>query len=115
MVPRSVRDAYGSLDGIVGRYRQMIDEHIDPEDRAMILQAMLREAAITGEDAEAVRALALQTPPENSYDMMNLITFATSHLIEIPHRVRRAQLAVASYAHETSHARICPVCHARRN
>ena len=47
--------------------------------------------------------------------MMNLITRANSHLIELPQRVRQAQLAVAKYTYEKTHARLCPVCHTRRN
>lgn len=112
---RSIRDAYGSLDRIVVRYRQMMDERIAPSDRAMILEALLREAKISGKDAEAVRALAIEESPENSYQMMNLITRASSHLIELPQRVRQAQLAVANYTYEHEHARICPLCHATRN
>ena len=112
---RSVRDAYGSLDRVVGRYRQMDGEHIAPEDRATMLEAILREARLTGRDADAIRALAIQSPPETSYDMMNLISYASSHIIEAPHQVRRAQLTVANYTHEDEHARVCPVCHSRRN
>jgi len=112
---RSSRDAYNSLDVIVERYRRMMDERVEPAVRAQILEALLREARITGKDAEAVRALALENPPENSYDMMNLISNASSHIIERADRVRQAQLAVANYTHEDTHARICPVCHASRN
>lgn len=111
---RSVKDAYDSLAPIVTRYREMLDEHVEPGDRASALTAMLRAAKITGKDAEAVRALALANPPENSYDMVNLITFASSHIIESPVRARQAQIASAAYANEETHRQICPVCHASR-
>jgi len=111
----SARDAYNSLSRIVERYRRMMDEQIPADQRAMMLEAMLREAKITGEDANAIRALAIENPPQTSYDLMNLLTNATSHLIEDPRRVRRAQNTVASYTSETEHARVCPVCHSRRN
>lgn len=74
-----------------------------------------REAKISGEDANAVRAMAVDNPPNTSYDLMNLLTHATSHLIEDPKRVAIAQKAVASYTSENEHARVCPVCHIRRN
>jgi hypothetical protein len=112
---RSIRQAYGALDHIVNRYRQMIDEGVTPEHRAQVLTAMLREAKISGKDAEAVRALALENPPENRYDILNLITQATSHIIERPQAVRTAQLAAAGYAHEHTNGLECPLCHARRN
>ncbi len=111
----STRAAYQSLDKLVTRYRQMMAEEISPADRSMLLTALLREAKITGKEAEAIRAMALENPPQNSYDMMNLMTAASSHVIENPGRVRRTQLAVASYTSTDEHARVCPVCHARRN
>ena len=112
---RSSREAYNSLIRIVERYRRMMDEQIPADQRAMMLEAMLREAKISGDEANAIRAMAIENPPETSYDMMNLLTNATSHLLEDPRRVRRAQETVASYTSETEHARVCPVCHARRN
>jgi len=110
----SARDAYNSLNRIVERYRVMMNEQIPADQRALMLEAMLREAKITGPDANAIRALAIENPPQNSYDMMNLMTNASSHLLEDPRRVRRAQAAVQSYTSETEHARLCPVCHTRR-
>ena len=112
---RSAREAYNSLNRIVARYRLMMDEQIPADQRAMMLEAMLREAKISGEEANAIRAMAIESPPETSYDLMNLLSNASSHLLEDPRRVRRAQNAVASYTSETEHARVCPVCHARRN
>jgi len=46
---------------------------------------------------------------------MNLLSNATSHLLEDAMRVRRAQNTVASFTSEEEHARLCPVCHTRRN
>ena len=112
---RSSREAYNSLNRIVERYRRMMDEQIPADQRALMLEAMLREAKISGEDGNAIRAMAIENPPETSYDLMNLLTNATSHLLEDPRRVRTAQNAVASYTSETEHARVCPVCHSRRN
>ena len=108
---QSAREAYNSLPNVVNRYRVLLTEAIEPDQRALILEAMLREARISGADADAIRALALENPPNNSYDMMNLITYATSHIFESPARVRTAQLAIADYTSADEHARICPVCH----
>jgi len=111
----STREAYLALDRIVTQYRKMDKEQVPPDQRAMMLEALLREARISGSDANAIRALAIEEPPETSYDMMNLITQATSHIMEDPQRVRRAQLTVADFTSENEHARVCPVCHSRRN
>lgn len=107
--------AYNSLADIINRYREMMNENIPAADRAMMLEAMIREAKISGEDADAVRSMAIERPPENAYDLLNLLTYASSHIIEDPNRVRRAQLTSGDYTSEDSHSRVCPVCHATRN
>ena len=111
---RSVRDAYQALDRIVSKYRSMIDSRIPPEDRAAMLAAMLKEARITGAAADTVRAWAIETPPETAYDMVNLITRASSHLLERPQEIMRAQLAAATFTDEDTHRRICPTCRRER-
>ena len=111
----SVVQAYGAIDGIVGRYRQMREDRITPTHRAAMLEALIRAAHITGADAEAVRAQALENPPRNAYEMMNLITWASSHVLREPERVVRARDAAAGFAASTEHAETCPVCHGRRN
>lgn len=108
---QSVRDAYNAVGRMVARWQQMREENIPPEDRAMILEAMLKEAGIGKKEAEAVRALALQNPPRNTYDVVNLISYASSHLLEHPNQIKRAQNAVAVFQDQSSHARICPLCH----
>ncbi len=112
---RSAHDAYGALDHIVQRYREMSNEEIPQGERAAMLEAMLRQARISGEAANAIRALAIENPPQNSYAMMNLITYASSHLLTQPKQIMRARQVVNGYTTEESHARICPVCRARRN
>lgn len=107
---KSTKDAYNSLGVIVARYKEMMAENVPPGDRAVMLEAMLTEAHITGEEANVIRAMALENPPRNTYDLMNLMTHATSHLIEEPHRVRTAQLAIAEFAGENTHAKVCPIC-----
>lgn len=111
---QSARDAYRSLERVVNRWRQMREEQIPPEDRALVLEAMLKEAGIGKAAADAVRAQALATPPQTAYDVMNLVTWASSHLLERPKEIRRAQNAAASFSEQTEHRRICPVCHRQR-
>jgi len=111
----SAKEAYNSLARIVERYREMSNELIPPEQRAAILEAMLKEAKISGADASAVRALAIESPPQNSYDMLNLLTHATSHLLQSSTAIVNAQEAAATYASASTHARMCPMCHATRN
>jgi len=111
---QSVRAAYQSIGDIVNRYRQMIQERIPPEQRAGILEELLHRAGITGKEAEAVRAQAIQEAPRNTYDMMNLITWASSHIIRSPERIQRTLNASATFTSESQHATICPLCRTRR-
>jgi hypothetical protein len=112
---QSVHAAYQSIDNIVNRYRQMIQERIPADQRAGILEELLHRAGITGKEAEAVRAQAIQQAPRNTYDMMNLITWASSHIIQSPQRIQRALNASATFVSESEHASVCPLCHTRRN
>ena len=107
---QSVQAAYQSIGQVVGRYQEMIQERIPADQRATMLEALLREAGIKGKDAEAVRAQAIENPPRNTYDMVNLITWASSHLITTPIQRHRALNASASFTSASEHARTCPLC-----
>jgi hypothetical protein len=111
---QSVRAAYQSMGAIVNRYRDMIRERVPADQRASMLEELLRRAGITGKEAEAVRAQAIQEPPRNSYDMMNLLTWASSHIVRSPEKIQRALNAGATFTSESQHATICPLCQTRR-
>ena len=110
---QSVQAAYNSLTEVVNRYREMSQDRIPAEHRAAMLEELIRRAGIIGKDAEAIRAQAIQVPPRNSYAIMNLITWATSHVVRSPERRQRALLASAIFMSESEHARRCPLCHSR--
>lgn len=106
----SSREAYRSLDAVVDRYRQLMAEEISAEDRATIINALLASMRANRVTVEAVRAEALRNPPQNSYDVMNLGSWATSHVMEDPAHVVRGQRSLAAFVSEESHARLCPTC-----
>lgn len=107
----SLRAAAGALGKIVQRWQQLRGEDIAPENRAQVLEAMLREMRASKEVVEAVRARAIEEPPRTAYDVMNLITWAGSHVAERPEEIMRAHRAVATFVSTDTHSRICPVCH----
>ncbi len=113
-IRNSAKASYNSLDKIVAQYRKMMDEQIPANQRASMLEALMKEAKITGADAIAIRAMAIENPPQTSYDLMNLLSDATSHLLESPRQIVVAQKAVADYSSESEHSRICPVCRSKR-
>jgi len=108
---KSLHDAYGSLGGIVNRYREMMQDRIPAEQRALILEEMLKRAKIGGEIADVIRSRAIQEPPRNSYEMMNLLTWASSHLITEPAQIGRVREVAATFASEETHHTYCPMCH----
>lgn len=105
------RKAYNSMAKIAKHFDEMARESISPEDRAAILDSMLTNAGMRGEVADAVRAEALAHPPTNTWEMMNLITWGSSHILEEPKEVIRAQKSVKEFIAATSHQRTCPMCH----
>ncbi len=111
---QSARAAYQAMGDVVNRYREMIRERVPADQRAGMLEELLRQAGITGKEAEAVRAQAIQEPPRNAYDMMNLITWASSHIVRSPETIQRALNASAAFTSESQHASICPLCQTRR-
>lgn len=108
---KATRDSYRALNHIMAKYRNMIEERVTPEGRLMVIEGLLKQYRITGKTAESVRALAVERPPENMYDVLNLVTYASSHLIEEPREIRRVQKAAASFMDATERARVCPMCH----
>ena len=107
----SVKRAYNSFDQVVGQWKKLQSENIPQADRARMLAALLKKAQITGEIADAVMAMAVENPPRNAWDMHNLITYASSHLLTAPRQVDRTQKAAAAFADESTHAQTCPLCH----
>lgn len=110
----STRDAYKQVRQIAGDYRRLREEAVSDRDRAMVLANLLKEARLSQEEVAAIQARALEAPPQNAYDVMNLMTWASSHVVTEPSRIFRAQKAARSFASEAEHARTCPVCRSKR-
>ena len=110
----SIHDAYGAMGRIVERWNQLAAEAVAPEDRAMILTALLKEAGFAKETVEAVRARALEEVPGTMYDMLQLVTWGSSHVERDPMRVVRAQRAAGRFHAAETHERRCPTCRRTR-
>ena len=111
---KGLKEAYNSYSKVVERYQQMIKDEIPEAERAMMLEAMIKEAGLKDEAAATVRTMAIDTPIRNSYDILNLITYATSHILEDPKQVNRARRATEVFQDNDSHALFCPVCRKAR-
>lgn len=106
----ALRDAYGAIGALVQRFQLMVQQEVPPEHRASMLAALLKDAGITGREAEAVQAQALNNPPTNAYDLANLVTWATSHVIDEPKQLVRAERAATRFIGNTEHREMCPTC-----
>lgn len=111
---QSIREAYRSLAKIVGEYQQLAHREISDHDRPAILEALIRQAGLHGEEITAIQARALEQPPRNEYEMMNLITWASSHVVQEPVRIARVQRETAEWVAAAEHRQLCPVCHRAR-
>ena len=110
----SIKKAYGSFGEVVDGWKRLAAENVTDHDRATMLEALIRQARLPREVADAVRAMAIERPPRNAWAMHNLITYASSHLLEAPAEVARAQQTAADFGSEERHARTCPICHRAR-
>ena len=106
----AVENAYNGLGESVNRYRDMRKVFIKPSDRALILSGLAKEAGLSGPSAAALFAKATEEPPENAYDVLNIMTWLTSHVLENPQRIVRAQNASARFATEAVYHKHCPTC-----
>jgi len=108
----SMRKAFRAFKGIVDRYHQLAAEILDPHDRAQLLEALIKNSGIR--DAKliaAIRARAIEQPPETAWGMYNMLTWASTHLLEEPRQVMRVRGAYQQFSDELTHSKICPVCH----
>jgi len=110
----SMGRAYRAIEKIIARFRQLAQEEIPPEDRANILSALLKRARLDQDSVRAVQAEALANPPTSSYEMFNLLTWATTHVVQDAPSIVRGMNTAAEYSSEETHRRICPVCHRAR-
>ncbi len=111
---KGIKDSYGAVGAIVARWQAMMREPIAPGNRAFVIAALIKQAGLKGKEKEAVEAQALEAPPTNHYEAMNLLTWAASHAIEEPRAIVRAMTAASDFSSEERHHGLCPVCRRTR-
>lgn len=111
---KGLRDAYQSYGKVVERYQEMAHDEIPEAQRAQVLEAMIREAGLKDEAAATIRTMAIDTPIRTAYDVLNLLTYATSHILTEGRHIHRARRAIEVFQSEDTHSRFCPVCKASR-
>lgn len=107
----TVKKAANSVEGIVTRWRGLLDEHIPPEERSHVIAGIIKDAKLNEEQAAAIWAHVVNEPVENAYDAMNLITWAASHTMTDPRMILRARSFAEEMSRTRRASRACPMCH----
>ena len=110
---KTARQAYNDIGPLTEKYRQMRDHRITPKDRAGAIEGIIREGHLE-ELSEAIHARALQEPPHNAYDLLNLVTWAGTHASGGDYQlVRRANKAATAFSTNVSVHKVCPLCNSQ--
>ena len=107
---QTVSDAYESLDDTVQEWRSMAGFTVSPSDRSLLLGGFIKDARLTGKEQTALLSKATDETPETAFDVLNLLTWLSSHVIQDPTRVRRAQNVAARFIEDEVYHRNCPTC-----
>ncbi len=107
---QSLIRAYAGMDGLLGKWNNLAEEHLTTAERVLLLNGLLKAARVSHAETEIIHNEAMQNPPETSYEVLQLITWAASHVIEEPLAILRAQEAASSFVDAQQHAMWCPTC-----
>jgi hypothetical protein len=107
---QSVTTAYEGLESVMESWRILSQQVLSPEDRNLMLSGLMKRARLTSRMIEMIHGKALEEHPETAYDLLQLLTWATSHVMDDPRRIRRAQLAGAVFTDEVQHQAYCRSC-----
>jgi hypothetical protein len=112
---KNLRKAMDSIGIQTQHFRELQAHRIAPNDRPGALEGVLQQAHLPDDLEDLVRARALAHPPENAWEMLNLITYATSHATTDYDIVRRSNKAMSTFAHNVAVHKVCPLCHEHSN
>ena len=104
------KDAYEGMADAAGEWSAMAETPLHPHGSRAILQEALQRAGIRGRHADMVLERAAMESPETMYDVLNLLTWVSSHLLTTPSAVVRAQNASVEYSRAAVSGR-CPACY----
>jgi hypothetical protein len=100
-----------AVNNVMDKYRDMVGQTIEDKDRSAAVEGYIRQARLGGDDAQVIRAQAMNEPPRNQYDLFNMATATATHrqnksLSEMLKQQRRAAGNVGAHAHQG----YCPAC-----
>lgn len=102
----------GSIDEVMGKYAGMVGEEIPEGDgRILALEGMVRAARLNRPMADAMRDQAVAHPPQNMYDLYNILTYVSTHNTKNFDSQVQAMRRAGQQAEIGEHAQYCPTCH----
>lgn len=104
------RSAYDGLALAAKDWRQMSEHVLEPGTWRTVLARALDDAGIRGRQAVLVMKEAMREPPETTYDILNLITWASSHILDNANSVMRVQDAAVNFTSMATDEKTCPAC-----
>lgn len=106
----TVRLALRQVDAVASDFRNLAAQAIPDEHRADTLAGLAQRARLTGPERELLYEQAVQSPPANMWEALNLITWIGSHMAG-PNRAPRLMTIAGNIAQEHEQGRLCPLCH----
>ena len=106
----AVASAYKGLDSAVDKWKELAHYQVAEEERPLLLGALAKAAKLKASEQTSLFARAVETPPDTAWDVFNLMTWLSTHVMQDPRRVALAQMATAAFAHEDTYHKHCPTC-----
>lgn len=100
-----------AIDNVMTKYAGLVGDTIDAKDRSAVVEGYIRNARLNNDDANAVRAQAINEPPRNQYDLFNLATATATHgKKKSLSQMLNAQRKAAGNVGDHGHHGYCPTC-----
>ena len=104
------RSAYENFNCAVDDWREMREHSLHPDTKVATLARALYNAGIKGRQAAVVMDEAAKGPLETEYDILNWITWASSHILENPNTVMHAQDSAVDFTKLATTKGKCLAC-----
>lgn len=106
----TAQSAYQSLPLTTAKWKPLTEVQVSAEDRPLLLGSLMRDSRLRPSETSALWAEATENPPETVYDVFNLMTWLSSHVLEDPERISRVQRVASNFVDEGAHSKFCPTC-----
>jgi len=107
----SINESKIQFNVILDGYKKLVGEVIEPDDVEAVFAQMAKFVGFTKQDLVQVKMLLLKDPPKNMWEMTNLFSYATTHLLTDPSAIGDIMWNTSRITTPEYHAKVCPQCH----